>query len=124
MEQNFAFSVTEDALERSAALQRAAKRDGIICPLGYEEYDWFVYNILCVAGITVDLVSLHQEELGFLYSAVQIVDKVDLEMRMEEVVHADTANAIKMCEGKEMLGLQVKLNPSHKWKVNVVPHVV
>ena len=76
------FGVLEDALNRTSELPKAAKRDNFICPLGMEEYPWWVYNLLCVSGITVELLQVHEDEEGDLFCAVQIVDAVDLKMRM------------------------------------------
>ena len=49
------FSVLEDAFKRSN-LPKFEKRAGFINPLGMEDYDWFVHNMLSNAGITVECI--------------------------------------------------------------------
>ena len=58
-----AFSAVEDAFKRTTALPRNKPRKGeIICPLGSDDYDWFVYDILCNAGITIELIEVAGRE--------------------------------------------------------------
>ena len=56
-EEDVAFSAAEDAFKRTTALPRnKPRKEDFICPLGSANYDWFVYDILCNAGITVELI--------------------------------------------------------------------
>ena len=88
--------------------------------LGLRQVDFLVVNILMAAGITVELVGRSpavegMEEHCPLYHAVQIVDnmEVDLQMQKRELTQ------VKWLDKRDMLGLQVKLNGAHKWKVTI-----
>ena len=57
------------------------KKTNQVNPLGMEDADWFVYNILASAGIGVELVSkLPNEDL---YSWSQITSQVGRELILE-----------------------------------------
>ena len=112
------FAAAEDAFKRTTSLPRNKPRKAdFACPLGSDNYDWFVYDLLCNAGITVELIELDETEGGCLYGAVQIVDEVDLHTAMQKVTSQEN---IFLCNAEEMLGLQVKLNAMHKWKLTIV----
>ena len=85
--------------------------------MGSDNYDWFVYDILCNAGITVELIEQDDTEGGCRYVAVQIVDELDMHTAMQKVTSQEN---IFLCNAEEMLGLQVKLNAMHKWKLTIV----
>ena len=46
-----AFSVVEEAFSRSSI--NVNKIPGMVNPFGMEDNDWFTYNVLACAGITV-----------------------------------------------------------------------
>ena len=85
--------------------------------MGSDDYDWFVYDILCNAGITVELIEQDDTEGGCRYVAAQIVDELDMHTAMQKVTSQEN---IFLCNAEEMLGLQVKLNAMHKWKLTIV----
>ena len=112
------FAAAEDAFKRTTSLPRNKPRKAdFACPLGNDNYDWFVYDLLCNAGIAVELIELDETEGGCRYGAVQIVDEVDLHTAMQKWTSQEN---IFLCNAEEMLGLQVKLNAMHKWKLTIV----
>ena len=56
-----AFSAQEDAFARTTSLPRATRRGEIICPLGTDDIDWFIYDLLCNAGITLELIEVDKQ---------------------------------------------------------------
>ena len=112
------FAAAEDAFKRTTALPRnKPRKEDFVCPLGSDNYDWFVYDNLCNAGIAVELIELDDTEGGCRYVAAQIVDELDLNSAMQK---ATSPENIFLCNAEEMLGLQVKLNAAHKWKLTIV----
>ena len=117
-EDDVAFAAAEDAFKRTTSLPRNKPRKGdIICPLGSDDYDWFVYDILCNAGIMLELIEQDDTEGGCLYGAAQIVNEVDMHNTMQK---ATSQENIVLCNAEKMLGVQVKLNAAHKWKLTIV----
>ena len=55
------FSAVEDAFKRTTSLPRATRRGEIICPLGTDDFDWFIYDLLCNAGITLELIEVDKQ---------------------------------------------------------------
>ena len=78
-----AVSVVEDAFARSD-LPKVDKRPDLINPLGMEDFDWFVLNVLSNAGITVECIGAGVEGVS-KYQAVQIVDESDMERAFKEM---------------------------------------
>ena len=112
------FAAAEDAFKRTTALPRnKPRKEDFVCPLGSDNFDWFVYDNLCNAGIAVELIELDDTEGGSRYVAAQIVDELDLNSAMQK---ATSPENIFLCNAEEMLGLQVKLNAAHKWKLTIV----
>jgi len=88
--------------------------------LGLRQVDFLVVNILMAAGITVELVGRSpavegMEEHCPLYHAVQIIDNVEVDLQMQKT----QLTQVKWVDKRDMLGLQVKLNGAHKWKVTI-----
>ena len=113
-----AFLAGDDAYSRSEMGRSAnahTKKEGFVNPLGMEDKDWFVHNVLSCAGITVECLGGAQEE-EMKYIAVQIVDELDLNRAMD----ATSLQEIRYCDMDDMLGLQVKLSGQCKWKVSIL----
>lgn len=91
------------------------KKEGIN-PLGYEDLDWYVYGILACAGITVELLKEEASVDAGKYEFVQIVDGSDLDVALL----VNEIEKIKFVDKDEQLGVQVKLNGAHKWKITIV----
>ena len=108
------FSVIEEALRRGQYTP-VHRPEGGVCSLGVgEDFDWFVHNILAVAGVKVECV---KEETGVpMYTALQIVGRPE----KEEALSNRVMDTIQFAEKENMLGLQVKLHGEHTWKVEVV----
>ena len=107
------FSVISDAFAATTGLPLPAPPPGVVNPLGMERMDWFVYNVLQSAGIMVEKVKLGEDEM--LYQWAQIVHEMDFDRAMK----VDNMQDIKYLEGDKMMGLQVKLNGAHHWKVKM-----
>ena len=105
------FSIVDQALTN--ALYIANKKQGIVNPLGMSDFDWWIENILSCAGIKLELLKRGGEPE--LYNASQIVEESE---RMEFMRNRRLDN-FKLAAEDEMLGLQVKLNGAHHWKVTV-----
>ena len=117
-EDDVAFAAAEDAFMRTTALPRnKPRKEDFVCPLGSDNLDWWVYDHLCNAGIAVELLELDETEGGSRYVFAQIVDEVDLNSVMQK---ATSPENIFLCNAEEMLGVQVKLNAAHKWKLTIV----
>ena len=113
-EEDSAFSVIEEAFARSD-LPKLERKPDLVNPLGMEDFDWFVLNMLQGAGITVECLGAGAEG-ALKYQAMQIVDEYDMQealkvTELQNIAHVDMDN---------MLGLQVKLNGIWHWKVTVV----
>ena len=89
-------------------------RAGVICPLGNENWDWFVFNVLTAAGIKVEM--LHEATDVARHQSVQIVPET---IRAEALKKTNKDN-IKMVDEHKMFGLQVKLPGEHHWRLTVV----
>ena len=85
-----AFSAVEDAFACTTSLPRPTRRGEIICPLGTDHFDWFIYDLLCNAGITVELIEEDDTEKGCPYGAAQIVDPVDMHNTMKKATSLET----------------------------------
>ena len=97
-----------------ATLEIGVKKEGLN-PLGMEDLDWYVYNVLLCAGITLEM--LHKEAgIDHLYEVAQIVDDYE----MDKVMKVTDINDIKFVDEEDQLGIQVKLNGMHKWKLTIV----
>ena len=107
-------SVLEEAF-RLSDLPKLDKRPEFVNPLGMEEFDWFVLNVLSSAGITVECIGAAAGEVE-KYQAVQIVDDHDFNEAFKET----DLERVKFVDCEDMLGLQVKLSGAWHWKVTVV----
>ena len=96
-----AVSVVEDAFAHSD-LPKLDKRPDFMNPLGMEDFDWFVLNVLSSAGITVECIGAGVEGVS-KYQAVQIVDDHDF----KEAFKVKDIERVKFVDQEDMLGLQV-----------------
>ena len=112
-----AFSVVEDAFERSSI--DVTKVTGIINPLGMEDSDWFTYNVLVCAGITVELLEKTNTDED-LYSMVQISDDAE----RDRILGVRDLDEISYGPAEAWHGMQVKLSGAHKWKLTVADALV
>ena len=87
---------------------------GVINPLGNENWDWFVFNVLAAAGIKVEM--LHEAHDVARHQSVQIVQ----EMTRAEALTKRNKKSIEMVDEHKMFGLQVKLPGEHHWRITVV----
>ena len=100
---------------RSSNLKIGIRNEGMN-PFGYEDLDWYVYNILLCAGITVEL--LHEDPGGVeqsKYEFVQIVDEID----QRQAARLKDLKDLKFHDTEDQLGVQVKLNGAHKWRLTI-----
>ena len=111
------FSVAEAAFLRSSIAVK--KVPGIVNPLGMENSDWFTYNMLACAGITVELLEKADTDED-LYSMVKIADKAEQD-RVLGVVELDD---VSYGPAESWHGIQVKLGGLHKWKLTVADALV
>ena len=109
-----AVSVVEEAFARSD-LPKLERKPDFVNPLGMEDFDWFVLNVLMNAGITVECIGAGAVEAS-KYQAVQIVDEHDFNAALK----VTDLDRIAFCDQEDMLGLQVKLSGAWQWKVTVV----
>ena len=75
------------------------RRAGVLCPLGNENWDWFVFNVLTAAGIKVEL--LHEAYDVDRHQTVQIVQ----EWFRREALSKTTEKDISMVDENHMHGL-------------------
>ena len=118
MEEQEELSVSDAAFARSGL--PVASGDG--GPLGSESWDEYVYRVLKLAGITVELVNLPTYEMESdiaLHTSVQIVTHSSVKEAMER----SELEEISFAESDEMDGLQVKLNFSCGWKVSILEEI-
>ena len=88
--------------------------EGQVCSIGVgDDVDWFVHNVLAVAGIKVECVKEIKDVPK--YSVMQIVGRPRRAKALENQVESD----IRLADKEDMLGLQVKLHGEHTWKVEV-----
>ena len=110
-----AFLAAPSAFAISRLTELGVKKEGIN-HLGMEEFDWYVHGILACAGITVELLKEEPTDGDSKYEAVQIVGKTDLDIALA----VKNIDRIKFAGNDDQLGLQVKLNGAHKWKITIV----
>ena len=112
-----AVSVIHEAFERTDDLPRAEVPEGVVNPLGMEPLDWFVFNVLSSAGITLEIINQHEVPVEVSkYQVVQIVEETSLLAALDN----NDLNQVRWAKGTNMLGMQVKLNGVLHWKVNIV----
>ena len=87
---------------------------GVINPLGNENWDWFVFNVLAAGGMKVEM--LHEATDVARHQSVQIVPET---IRAEALKKTNKDN-IAMLNEHKMFGLQVKLPGEHHWRITVV----
>ena len=87
---------------------------GVINPLGNENWDWFVFNVLAAGGMKVEM--LHEATDVARHQSVQIVS----EMTRAEASTKSNKDNIEMVDEHKMFGLQVKLPGEHHWRITVV----
>ena len=105
-------SVMPDAYEASDLV--GVPLGGVINPLGNENWDWFCFNALAVAGMKVEM--LHEATDVARHQSVQIVP----EMIRAEALKKTNKDNIAMVNEHKMFGLQVKLPGEHHWRITVV----
>ena len=112
-----AISVLMEAFAKSDLPKENKHGPDFVCPLGMDEYDRFVYDLLLNAGITVELLSDQpiDKSAEDLYSAVQIVDDWDMNHFFEQ----KDPDLISLCDKDDMLGVQVKLHAGLRWKLTI-----
>ena len=112
-----AISVLMEAFAKSDLPKENKHGPDFVCPLGMDEYDRFVYDLLLNAGITVELLSDQpiDKSAEDLYSAVQIVDDWD----MNHFFKQKDPDEISLCDKDDMLGVQVKLHAGLRWKLTI-----
>ena len=110
-----AFLASPSAFAISSLTELGVKKEGIN-HLGMEEFDWYVHGILACAGITVELLKEEAACDARKYEVVQIVDQSDLDIALA----VKNIERIKFAGNDDQLGLQVKLNGAHKWKITIV----
>ena len=111
------FSVAEAAFLRSSIAVK--KVPGIVNPLGMENSDWFTYNMLACAGITVELLEKADTDED-LYSMVKIADKAE----QDRVLGVEELDDVSYGPAESWHGIQVKLGGLHKWKLTVADALV
>ena len=87
---------------------------GVINPLGNENWDWFVFNVLAAGGMKVEM--LHEATDVARHQSVQIVQ----ERTRSEALTKTNKDNIAMVDEHKMFGLQVKLPGEHHWRITVV----
>ena len=107
-----ALSYMEMAFDRSA-LPRPKSDPFQENPLGASDFDWFIFEQLANAGISVEMVREAADES--LYESVQIVDEID----QRELLKIRDEFMLNLASPTDMHGLQVNLNGAHKWKVTI-----
>lgn len=108
-------SVVDEAFERSGLVPPPGDAT---TPFGFQPIDKYTYELLVLAGITVELLQQPgdlQSDGDPLYQVVQIVDESDMDASLE----ASTAGSISWFGHEDSLGLQVKLSASCSWKVTI-----
>jgi CRISPR/Cas system CSM-associated protein Csm2 small subunit len=108
------FSVLDAAFGRT----KLPIADSLDCKLGNEPWDAYVFHLLKLAGVIVELVNSpvyadHNESL--LHNSVQIVERSIVEKKLAEFDLDDIA----FLEHEETDGIQVKLNNAFSWKVTI-----
>ena len=86
----------------------------VLCPLGNENWEWFVFNVLAAGGMQVEM--LHEAHDVARHQSVQIVD----EMTRSQALTKSNKDNIEMVDENKMFGLQVKLPGEHHWRITVV----
>lgn len=108
------FSVLDAAFGRT----KLPIADSLDCKLGNEPWDAYVFHLLKLAGVIVELVNSpvyadHNESL--LHNSVQIVERSIVEKKLADFDLDDIA----FLEHEETDGIQVKLNNAFSWKVTI-----
>jgi hypothetical protein len=111
-----------------SVLEEAFSRSGLPTPkdpgftLGNEQWDMYVYHMLKLAGITVELVNTPayaDMTDTTLHTSVQIVGSA----QAEEAMKRTNLDDIAFWSAEAVDGLQVKLNNAFGWKVSILEEI-
>ena len=113
------FSVVDAAFERSELPRAPASQES---PLGCSPWDLYIFRLLQLAGIVVEMVgrpALEGEEPPRLHESMQIVPTCI----MQDTLGNRNKDEIKLCNQLQAEGVVVKLNTAYKWKVTVLDEI-
>ena len=109
------YSVVDDAFTRSGLVPPPGEA---VTPLGIQPIDKYIYEMLMLAGISVELLKQPGQLMDDdepIYQAVQITD----ELTLNNALKTSTESSISYLDDEDAHGLQVKLSSSCTWKVTI-----